>query len=363
MNARLFHYDYLRFFAVLCIIGIHSSDIVMQTDGEFNLQWWTGLLIQIVVRIGLPIFFMISGALLLSGKEESLSNFYLRRFSKIAIPLLVYSLIYLFVFNFKWTILHPMNFISAVKYILAGPVYYHLWFVYSLLGLYTIAPFIKVMVKNMSDKMLFHFGVIILFLFGLKTYLPVFGFGIGINNWVFESWIFYFILGYILSRIDIKNITKFIHVSALISLGFSILVLRYYPPLHANIFDLSPTMILITSSVFLLFENNKNKFNNSSKFFSFILTTSKYSYSIYLIHALTLSYFVHEKIGISGIWINPIVGVVSTVLLTFFISYILSIIIDNLITKNIINSFNYFAKKIETKIGKNHEINLKVPKN
>lgn len=88
----------------------------------------------------------------------------------------------------------------------------------------------------------------------------------------------------------------------------------------------------MVSAVFMYFINCRNK-NTINKFLIFI---SKYSYSIYLIHAFVLSYIVTDKLNIKFITINPVVGLFLTVSITLIISIIFALVIDNCII-NIIN--------------------------
>lgn len=135
-TKRKHHYDYIRALGVLCIIGIHSTDLLLSNVHNHSAQWWFGTLIQIVVRIGLPIFFMISGALILNSSNDNIGEFYKKRFLRILIPLFIYSFIYLYVFNYRLDILKFNNFIESIKLILSNNVHYHLWFVYTILGIY-----------------------------------------------------------------------------------------------------------------------------------------------------------------------------------------------------------------------------------
>jgi hypothetical protein len=79
---------------------------------------------------------------------------------------------------------------------------------------------------------------------------------------------------------------------------------------------LSPNIILLSIGIFLLFKNMK--FNNFhiNKFLGII---SKYSYGIYLIHVFVL--FFLNKIGLNGIFINPLIGIPFVTLICFFISF------------------------------------------
>ncbi|WP_238907647.1 acyltransferase [Clostridium sp. YIM B02506] len=347
-NSRWYYIDYLRFISVICIIGIHASDIVAQTSKHFSIQWWYSTILQILVRIGLPIFFMMSGALLLNGKEESLFQFYVKRFSKVAIPFIAYSFFYLFIFNYKWSLFSLSNLVHSLLDILKGPVFYHLWFVYTLLGLYVVAPFLKAMLQGLSNKILINLMIVILILRCISIYLPVTGVNLGLTNYVFDNWVMYFISGYMLTRDLGEKFNKAVYRLGVISFIFTIIIIRYIPSFSNNLFDLSPTMVLMTASVFLFFKQSSHRFPQNGPIYWVISLSNKYSYSIYLIHAFTLSYVLNDKLGINGMWINPVIGIFVTISLAFVFSFIFAFIIDNIIINPILKPIIKYLSKSET---------------
>ena len=129
---------------------------------------------------------MLSGALLLnSRKEESVGSFYIRRASKVIIPLIAYYLLLLSL-NHEVGFLPPKNLGAAFKRILTGApdVGPHLWLIYTIVALYLITPFFRVMVQHLTDKMLFAMAVVILVCNALTLYLPLAGIGFGISTFL-----------------------------------------------------------------------------------------------------------------------------------------------------------------------------------
>ncbi len=79
-------FDYLRLICCLEIIFVHVI------KDRFDVK---GASLQGIARISLPMFFLLSGALILaSGREIKLGEFYLKRVEKILIPFMIYSLYY-----------------------------------------------------------------------------------------------------------------------------------------------------------------------------------------------------------------------------------------------------------------------------
>ena len=97
---------------------------------------------------------MISGVLLLAPeKSEPVAVFYRKRFSRILIPLaswtIVYSIIRIWPFLHDPAALGPES-LRIFKDILAGNPYYHLWYMYMLVGLYLFLPILRFCVKSAS---------------------------------------------------------------------------------------------------------------------------------------------------------------------------------------------------------------------
>jgi surface polysaccharide O-acyltransferase-like enzyme len=88
--------DKARIFAVFAVIVLHVSAIVVVGIKDFyDLQWWFGNIYDSMVRWCVPVFVMISGALLLSeAKTESISIFYKKRILRLLTPTLFWSLFF-----------------------------------------------------------------------------------------------------------------------------------------------------------------------------------------------------------------------------------------------------------------------------
>jgi surface polysaccharide O-acyltransferase-like enzyme len=109
--------------------------------------WWTSNLFEAATRWCVPVFVMLSGALLLDpSKSEPLWTFYRKRLSRIGIPLVFWSAFFL-----AWQWLYHGEAPTAVRIarrLIAGTTYYHLHFMYVIAGLYVVAPMLRVFVRH-----------------------------------------------------------------------------------------------------------------------------------------------------------------------------------------------------------------------
>ena len=128
--------SYLRVAAMSGVVLIHTlSGIVGNPAIRFSATWWAGTALDLGSSWAVPVFIMVSGALLLESRPgEGARAFYARRLQRIAIPLVVAHVGYLLV-RFRW--LHePLTMPRVVADLLHATVYVQLYFFWIILGLY-----------------------------------------------------------------------------------------------------------------------------------------------------------------------------------------------------------------------------------
>jgi len=119
--------DLIRVVAIYLVVVVHVSGQLTNIWGEIpNSQWLIADIYGGIARISVPLFFMISGYLLLP-RSETLKDFYMRRMTKVLIPFVAWSLIYLGWYcgnhpgactpNFIWDLLSFMVFIFAHQHL------------------------------------------------------------------------------------------------------------------------------------------------------------------------------------------------------------------------------------------------------
>ncbi|MCQ2990018.1 acyltransferase family protein [Pseudomonas tremae] len=130
MKTRDFSLDALKAMAICMVVMIHISAPGFVVFGE---QWIAALVYDSVSRISVPLFFMVTGSVLLN-REHTLASVF-SKVKVVLIPLVAWSIIYL-VYNEH---VHG----QVVEYwaikIIQGPVL-HMWFIYALIGAYLFLP-------------------------------------------------------------------------------------------------------------------------------------------------------------------------------------------------------------------------------
>ena len=328
----------LRVFATFGVIFLHVASPMLYEYGNIsNLDWWVGNIYESSVRFCVPIFLMISGALILSKTYESTGEYFKKRFLRILLPFLFWSIIYIVSSLFlKFINGEHLSFIEVLKFTFLkfrDGASFHLWYVYLIIGLYLIFPIIgKWLSKSNKHEIKYFLGLWLLTIFAhlpfIKKFIP------NIEISYFSGYIGFPILGYYLSKTNFNfNRKKAVYI-LLILTGILITIFgTFFITKHKGVFYdgfytysyLSLNVIIFSIGIFLLF---KNFVKLGTKATSVILFFGKYSYGIYLVHNLVL--WALRGVGFSFAFINPIIGIPITSVLCFIISTFIILVINKL---------------------------------
>ena len=146
MKEKNYNLELIRMISFIFVIVIHVSNYYCRAYGDITIgEYNFSLLLNLLARISVPCFFMITGALLL-GRQESLHK-HAKRIFRFLIVLLVWSVIYMI-----WNAVY-MKDPYQIKDLLYKPVEQHLWYLYAMIPIYLVLPFFQVMCKGMNLRM------------------------------------------------------------------------------------------------------------------------------------------------------------------------------------------------------------------
>ena len=173
---------------------------------QFTVFWWSTSVYLALVIMGVPLFIMLSGSLLLvpSKVNEPIRVFLKKRLSRIGIAFVFWSIVY---FAWDYFINHAaLTVNSIIQSFLSGGAYKQFWFVYLIMGLYLITPILRIVVAHADRRMLRY--LVILWFIGV-TLIPLFhlisGFRVDDNLFAFGGFIGYFVLGVYLMGTQVKT--------------------------------------------------------------------------------------------------------------------------------------------------------------
>ncbi len=138
-----------RICAIIAVVMVHVANRVVESSDTGSEYWWVGNIYGAMIRWCVPVFIMISGALLLEpSKEQDLPTFYKRRVSRVLVPLLFWAAFFT-VWKYVKGTMAGDEFSTRELVAMAFRVpYYHLWFLYTILGLYLFTPFLRKVVAH-----------------------------------------------------------------------------------------------------------------------------------------------------------------------------------------------------------------------
>jgi surface polysaccharide O-acyltransferase-like enzyme len=309
MAARVIWIDFAKVMAAFCVVLIHvvATEILKQ-DFEAT-GWQIANLLDSFSRFAPPLFFMTSGAMLL-GRIENAGDFYRKRMSKILIPFLFWSLLFL---SYKKLLVPSLTIQQLFIDLIKGDAYFHLWFVNAILFLYLLTPAVRIAIARYQTR---HLIFAVFMLFALSSY------GILVVKqylFLFKSLghLAYFVTGYLLMKVDIsKSISiPMVIISATVTAFVTYLLSTQASELDLVFYEYtSPNTIILSIFVYLLVK----KFDISSiSNRASLVNLSSLTLGIYLIHPLFLN-------AIKLQWLydtSYIVWVLTSTGLVFFLSF------------------------------------------
>lgn len=191
MREKNYNLELIRIVSFLLVIVVHATNFYCRAYGKISgMEYAFSLSADIVARICVPCFFMISGALLM-GREEPVKKSIMRAWHYFYI-LIIWSVFY-FVMN---------RYVIGAK--TSGRIWEsfaedHLWYLYALIPICLCLPFLQLLTNHMTKKMetallIVGTAFVLLRFLRVSTYLevPIFGWH--------PHYIYFFYLGYYMNK-------------------------------------------------------------------------------------------------------------------------------------------------------------------
>lgn len=146
----------LRILATVCVVYLHTcstlcdnKDIFIMSKAQdiffnaaYQMMYWT-----------VPVFFMITGILMLNPNKKIKSKDFVCIYSKrMFLALLVFGIPYALLKLVMKDNISVSLLINSVRAVIEDTGFGHLWYLYSLIGIYLALPFLRVFVKNASNE-------------------------------------------------------------------------------------------------------------------------------------------------------------------------------------------------------------------
>ena len=269
--------DVLRFVSALAIVVIH---VVTAPVAHASLPSDTALAQRLetahtLMRWAVPVFFMITGYCL-TLKQECGYRYCFGHVKKYIAVLFTVGLVYALLEEvYHGRGLQRDTLLRALRRVISGDLWDHMWFVYAIIGVYLVMPVLhKVLTGERNSAriltfLLFFFTILCPF---LKPWLTI-----GVS-FPFGGYLFYVCLGGLIARRSLNK--KWRWAALFVCVGVILFLLL---PVGRGEYDsFHPLICLLAGSIFLLFSQSEW---GESRFFA---EASHCSWGIYLLHPLLI---------------------------------------------------------------------------
>ncbi|MCQ2535625.1 MAG: acyltransferase [Lachnospiraceae bacterium] len=344
VKSRNYSLDLLR---ILCCIAILIYHLPFENEALKSVTY-------IFSTPALAIFFMFAGFFGSAPNpgDSAIYPYYKKKFVHIGMPLFLFTIFYGYIYFQQLKDIfckEGINYILAgIKQsflgVFAGPNINQMWFMYDILAVYIIWPFIKVGLDGLKDKgqrkLLYLIALLQLFIslyFLKKGILPYYSAVIYLNGWLI-----YPLLGYMAKKDWIKRYDKFLWVAGPICLVFNIYMAITEKLLGGNVevFTFSPVTIIQSLFIFRLFLGFNLK---PSKILKYL---SERTFTAYLLGAFT-TMKVDQVINNEFIK-TTLPGMLIIIVILTVVTFALASVLDEILLKNLEKACFFVIDKIES---------------
>ncbi|EDX3686391.1 acyltransferase family protein [Salmonella enterica] len=294
MKDKNLNIELIRVAACFLVVVLHSVIIGMNETGSSG--WDILNIIESFTRISVPLFIMISGAVLI--KESTNMNSSLKRANRLFIILLFWSAIYYLYRSHVNSF--PIDVKSFFNLFFRSQIFYHMWYLYAAIGFVIIMPLLSkfYLHSNKIDVViLVWLWMLLLFFSLLNVYL---GLNLNINNLfqvsIFSSLAVYLLLGKIIldNKVNMTNSTKIMLTIMLTACTFATAFITknisvYRGPVNQMFYDNSSLFIAMSAICFMVFMINTPVKNKT--ILHIVKFISPCTLGIYLVHPLIIDIF------------------------------------------------------------------------
>lgn len=282
-RKRIFYLDFIRVFALFCIIWCHTNNVEFDSYLLEKVKWFFG-------KCGVPLFFLVSGYLAFP-MNKPLDQYAKSKLRRVFFPFVVWVLLY-----------------AIIEYIQGKPVCIngdilnegsaHLWFIYVIIELYLIVPIIDPFLRIVKKNVLRCYLILWICTGMFPLLQHIFSSPFNEHIWMYTLYHFYGYIGYFVLGYYFKTYgdqTRLLNLKASFAFIFaSILLMSSY----LFIFDCTTVLtsdykglpiILYSIATFAILKKIAIYIEHL-RLSKYIVSLSIYSFGIYLIHMLVVMF-------------------------------------------------------------------------
>lgn len=324
----------LRIIATLAVILLHTCSTLIDNPDKFTVNETQSLVMTFIrdaMRWSVPVFFMLTGILLLNKNKEITPQMCVKKYAfRMVLALLVFGIPFAMMQIFMETKKISVSMIGdSLLAVINDDGWKHLWYIYVLIGIYLMFPVIKKFTDNASESE-FKFVMLGLFIFNFVTPFidGICGTTIGVTLPVTYP-VFYLFIGKYLSENTPKLFRKkSTTLICLIVIICGLLLIEIFIPsiLGAVRSYSSPIIALIACIMYLLFKGISFSDETGSRLWKL----DRICFGAYIVHPFFIHLF-YKFFGLTplslSVWpVMIVVFFIGFAVMAFTASFILSLI-------------------------------------
>lgn len=289
-KERVLYIDVLNVLACLCVIFMHCNGIVHNYND--TRIWYESMVIETLAYWAVPIFFMISGAMLMNYRVKyDTVTYFKKRILKTLIPFIAWTILSLIFKIYTNFIVFEKSISYELGMFFNTTVENVYWFFIPLFMVYLSIPVVSLIKEN--TKVLIYMIVCAFCIYSVYPTVSVI-FDIPVNgNFTFPvagGYLMFSILGYLLFNVEFLN-KKVIYL-----LGIFGICIRYigtvYRSSQTGMLDttfwgyLNFPSVFLATAVFVVAKSISWEKILSKKWMKILLKLSSVSYGVYLVHMI-----------------------------------------------------------------------------
>ena len=286
---------------------------------------------------------MLSGMFLLDpDKKYELKKLYFVKIPRIVAAYLFWAAFYaLIIIAYKSILGGDRRWYDLCRYFVQEMLrgHYHLWFLFMIAGLYVVTPILRQIVRDEKTTIYYLvLGFVFVYVVNMVSLFPPMRRLLAetlnrLDVKLVAGYPCYFILGYWFSRRTLSaRARKTLYIMGVLAAIFAtvlngFLAYHFNTPgdwLHEN---LLPHVVLMTSAVFVFCQYNLKGEHLSAKWKRWIGIAGKWSFGIYLVHAIFLDIL---QTVLPQIFRCPLVSIPLTAVAVYFVSLAAVFILDKI---------------------------------
>ncbi len=282
-HQRLLWADIARIVAIYLVITLHSAVLPEKLDLQhFDLR----LITHSIPNACIPLFVMLSGALLL-GKKETYQTFFKKRLTRILVPWFAWTIVFVSI--------QGTGFIATLQ---------SFWFLPMINCLYLVTPAMRLFIQHSKSRDTL--AIVVLWFLGVSV-LPYIhntpAFPLSVDNGLVRQvidYFGYFLLGYVFVTIKVPRPKLLSGVLILGGIIWSTIGTIAFSMATNNLLSheyyryIAPSTVLLSAGIFLtIYSFTKGKTIKNPYLNKLVISVSTAALAIYFIHPLIQQLFTH----------------------------------------------------------------------